>query len=107
MRFPPPSGLALWWRAEDLSGYPDGTGVASWPSRNGVSLASQATAGFQPTKQTDANGKICARFDGVDDRLALSGDALTFSQNVGGITIALRARSNTAAGTTIVYNTST
>src|SRR5215207_4403131 len=90
--------LALWFRAADLAGLADGTAVGDtgtqWASLVGSSVASQATAGFRPTKQTDTNGAACVRFDGTDDRLSLSGDALTFSANVGGITMAARARAN-------------
>lgn len=51
------SALVGWWRADDLSGQADGTGVSSWADRTAnANTLTQATSAQQPTKQTDAAG---------------------------------------------------
>lgn len=94
----PASGLAIWYRAADLSGLADGTAISSWTSTWGTSTASQATGTNQPTKQT-VNGITVVRFDGSNDRLSLNGDALTLSQNKGGVTIFARVKMNALTST--------
>jgi hypothetical protein len=64
----------VWFRAEDISGVPDGGAVASWPAapastQSGVS-AEQLVAGQRPTYVANQlNGYPVVRFDGVDDWL--------------------------------------
>jgi len=91
-------GCVLWFHAEDLSGLADNDPVSSWTSRVGTSVAS-ASAPRIPTKQT-VSGKHVVRF-ATDDRLTLNGDALSFSNGVGGITIAVRMKITSASGDNI------
>lgn len=96
-------GLALWWRADYFQGLADGTAVTSWPSAVGSSTAIQDTGTNQPTKQT-VDGVTCVRFDGTNDWLSLTGDALTMSQNKAGVSIFARAKvTPTAALRRIIY----
>jgi len=90
-----PDGLALWFRAEDLAGLADGDPVSSWTSAAGTSVATQGTGSAQPTKRT-LDGKDSVRFDGVNDWLALDGDALTFSNAAAGVTLITRFKRNAA-----------
>src|SRR5215207_2286364 len=95
-------GLRLWFAASDLSGLADAAavgvaGTSPWISRQGTSVGTQATGVKQPTKQT-VGGETCVRFDGSDDALLLSGDALTFSQNVDGCTMFVKLKLNALPG---------
>jgi hypothetical protein len=88
------ANLGLWFRGSDLSGLADGTAInGNWSSLAGTSLASQATSGFRPAKQT-VGGRTVVRFDGTDDKLALDGAALTVTQDVPGLTIFARVKLN-------------
>lgn len=87
----PPATPVLWFLARNLSGLSDGAAVTTWSSAIGTSTASQGTGANQPTKQT-VSGEHCVRFDGSNDSLSLNGDALTFSQNIGAITLFVKAK---------------
>ena len=100
------TGLALWWRARDLSTLADGAAISSWTSAVGTSTASQGTGSKQPTKQTVA-GRTVVRFDGSNDDLTLDGDALTVSKNVTGLTVMARAKVTPAAATKRIVMLST
>src|SRR5215207_9078475 len=93
--------LALWFRASDLSGLPDGTAISTqWSSFVGGSTTSQATAGARPTKQTVGSDTV-VRFDGTDDLLnAGGGAALTATQNQTAVTLFVKAKVNSAPAAT-------
>ena len=98
------TGLALWWAAEDLTGLSDGaavgtSGVSPWASRVGSSVGLQTTSGKRPTKQT-VSSKQLVRFDGSDDILPLSGDALNVLRNLSGATVFIKAKLNTVPPST-------
>ena len=92
-----PSGLALWFRAEDLSGLADGDPVSSWTSAAGTSVATQGTGSAQPTKRTQ-DGRTLVRFDGTD-WLSVGGDALQLTRNQIAVTILMRVKSSSATTT--------
>lgn len=101
------AGLAVWYKASDLSGLTDGTAVSSWTSAAGTSVASQATGANQPTKQT-ASGAPVVRFDGTNDSLSLNGDALSMTQNVSGFTLFVKAKvASTSNGTVFAVDQGT
>jgi hypothetical protein len=87
------AGLALWLKADALSGLLDGEAVASWPDATGNGeIATQLTAANQPQYRINTqNGLPVVRFDG-DDWLSVASQlgiaAQPFSQfavwNVGG-----------------------
>lgn len=64
--------LALWLKADAITGLADGAAVATWnDSSSNARNATQATGGAQPIYRTALlNGKPVVRFDGVDDFLA-------------------------------------
>lgn len=65
------SGLALWLKADAITGLADGEGVATWPDSSGNGWdATQATEANQPTYQTnEQNGLPGVNNDGVNDAL--------------------------------------
>lgn len=95
------ANLALWFRAYDLVNFADGTAInGNWSSVAGTCTATQATGANQPTKQT-VNGQQVVRCDGINDSLALGGDALTFTQNATGVTVFAKLKVPSAPSTTI------
>lgn len=70
----PVSGLVLWLDASQITGLSDGGSVTTWEDKSGEGNdATQATAGFRPTYQTnEINSLPIVQFDGTDDFLALT-----------------------------------
>lgn len=65
-------GLALWLKADAITGLADNDPIATWPdsSGNGHDMT-QPTGGIQPIFRTNIiNGLPVARFDGAGDRMA-------------------------------------
>lgn len=62
------SSMDLWLKAETLA-LSDGAAVSSWADSSGAgNTATQGTAGYRPTFQTnELNGYPAVRFDGTDD----------------------------------------
>lgn len=62
------TGLALWLKADAITGLSDGDAITAWTdSSDNGNNATQGTAGVQPTYSTGiVNGKPVARFDGGD-----------------------------------------
>lgn len=76
--------LALWLKADAITGLTDGQSVATWndSSGNGRNVT-QATGVYQPTYKTNIiNGKPVVRFDGSNDHLlqpVITGDPTALS----------------------------
>ncbi len=79
----PTAGLGLWLRADDLAS----GAVSRWPDFSGsANDAVQAGAAQRPTVVPNAmNGRAVVRFDGVDDRLDLTGN--TFAPTTPHLTV--------------------
>lgn len=101
------ANCVLWFHASDLSGLANGdpvgiSGTSPWTSRVGTSTGLQATSGSRPTKQTVSTLPV-VRFDNTDDELDLNGDALTYSNNVSGITYFVRANLASTGNGVLLY----
>ena len=90
------SDLKLWYRASDLI-LNDNDLVQTWYDFSGNDFdAIQNTSANRPTYRTDQiNGKPALVFDGVSDKLDLSGAALGILRNVSGVTVFLIAKYST------------
>lgn len=68
------SGLAGWWRPEELAGMADGDSLTTWNDASGNNRhLTQATSGKRPVVKDKAilfGGRRCVRFAGTDDTLA-------------------------------------
>ena len=101
--------LQLWLDATRID-QADNTAVASWKDQSGKGYdATQSTTAARPTYRTNQlNGLPVVRFDGTDDRMALSGGALGMLRNVGGATVfAVVKYSVVANNPTILISTAT
>lgn len=66
--------VALWLKAQCITGLNDGDSVGTWPDNSGNSNdASQATASQKPTwEKNEINGFPIVRFDGSNDCMSIS-----------------------------------
>nr|HPN67518.1 LamG domain-containing protein [bacterium] len=67
------SGLAMWLKADSITGLNDNDTVSNWPDSSGNNrYAAQSTSSYQPIYKTNVlNGQPVIRFDGADDALPI------------------------------------
>ena len=67
------SGLAMWLKADSITGLNDDDAVSNWPDSSGNNrYAAQSTSSYQPIYKTNVlNGQPAIRFDGADDALPI------------------------------------
>jgi PKD repeat protein len=77
-------GLAMWLRADAISGLSDGVPISTWEDQSGRGHhASQASASKQPTYRTDiVNGRPALHFDATDDGMSTTLNPSGMAQTV-------------------------
>ena len=101
---PAQAGAQIALDARYITGQADNTTLQTWTSRSVASLnAAQATSGQRPTyRNPSINGQPALVFDGSDDNMEFSGDALALTNGASSIT-ALMVCQNTGAGDSLQY----
>jgi hypothetical protein len=104
-----PGALVFGVEADKIEGVADEGLIQTWADFSGNGFdATQATEASRPTLQLNVlNGYPVVRFDGSDDRMALSGSGLSILRNVAGASVLAVAKYTSAAAARAIFVAST
>lgn len=98
------SGLALWLKADAITGLSDGDAISTWPDSSGNGKDATGTTTQRPTYKTDIlNGKPVARFNGTSNGLVTSSVNLS---STSAVTVFVVATAATGADRAYIESTS-